>query len=82
VGTGFSTTDRRELLDLLEQSATANNPFRPPSSLTEVGSPHFVRPIHVGEVQFGEWTAAGHLRHPTWRGLRIDKRVEDVVKES
>ena len=34
---------------------------------------HFVRPEVVGEVRYGEYTAAGHLRHPTWRGLRPDK---------
>jgi bifunctional non-homologous end joining protein LigD len=45
-------------------------------------SAHFVRPRHVGEVGFSEWTAAGHLRHPTWRGLRDDTAPADVVVES
>jgi bifunctional non-homologous end joining protein LigD len=45
-------------------------------------SAHFVRPRHVGEVGFSEWTAAGRLRHPTWRGLRDDKVPTDVVVES
>jgi bifunctional non-homologous end joining protein LigD len=33
-------------------------------------------------VQFGEWTASSRLRHPTWRGLRPDKSVKDVIVES
>jgi bifunctional non-homologous end joining protein LigD len=33
-------------------------------------------------VRFSEWTAAGHLRHPAWRGLRDDKEPSDVVVEA
>jgi bifunctional non-homologous end joining protein LigD len=44
-------------------------------------SHHFVRPRQVGEVQFGEWTSAAQLRHPTWRGLRTDKKPNDVHVE-
>jgi len=43
---------------------------------------HFVEPRLVGEVEFGEWTTAGRLRHPVWRGLRPDKRVADVEIET
>ena len=38
-------------------------------------------PNSVGEVEFGEWTTAGRLRHPTWRGLRPDKLPGEVVVE-
>ncbi|CAH0294448.1 Multifunctional non-homologous end joining protein LigD [Arthrobacter sp. Bi26] len=33
----------------------------------------------VGEVTFGEWTGTGKLRHPVWRGWRLDKTPADVV---
>jgi bifunctional non-homologous end joining protein LigD len=82
VGTGFSARGRQELLALLAPVATEKNPFLPASSVREPNPHHFVRPVHVGEVQFGEWTSAGHLRHPTWRGLRPDKEPKDVVAES
>ncbi len=39
-------------------------------------------PSLVGEVAYGEWTPAGRLRHPTWRGLRPDKTPADVSRES
>ena len=42
----------------------------------------WLRPELVGEVEFGEFTPTGILRHPRWRGLRPDKRPEDVVRES
>jgi bifunctional non-homologous end joining protein LigD len=79
VGTGFSATARAELLDLLGRSAATKDPFVP--ALASNPSQHFVRPRHVGEVQFGEWTSARQLRHPTWRGLRADKKPKDVHEE-
>jgi bifunctional non-homologous end joining protein LigD len=32
-------------------------------------------------VEFGEWTSAGMLRHPSFVGLRIDKDARRVVRE-
>jgi bifunctional non-homologous end joining protein LigD len=81
VGTGFSASDRRQLLELLAPIATKKSPFEPASAVVEPNPHHFVRPRYVGEVQFSEWTSAAHLRHPTWRGLRIDKDPTEVVVE-
>jgi bifunctional non-homologous end joining protein LigD len=80
VGTGFGTRDRATLLDLLGPLRRKTSPFVPPSDVTETAA-HFVRPVHVGEVRFSEWTDAGRLRHPAWRGLREDKTPRDVVVE-
>jgi bifunctional non-homologous end joining protein LigD len=80
VGTGFSDQDRRSLFDLLGRSATKKNPFHPPD-IGEKEPHHFVRPGHVGEVRFSEWTSAGRLRHPSWRGMRSDKRPADISLE-
>jgi bifunctional non-homologous end joining protein LigD len=44
--------------------------------------PHWVEPKLVVEVAFHQWTSAGSLRAPRYRGLRDDKRAEDVVRES
>jgi bifunctional non-homologous end joining protein LigD len=81
VGTGFSAGDRRFLMELLGPDGRKKSPFAPPSDVHEP-SAHFVRPRHVGEVRFSEWTTAGHLRHPAWRGLREDKAPADVVVEA
>jgi bifunctional non-homologous end joining protein LigD len=35
----------------------------------------------VVEVEFKEWTKGGHLRHPSFKGLREDKKAEEVTKE-
>ena len=35
----------------------------------------------VGEVAYAHWTDDGRMRHPVWRGLRPDKRPDEVVRE-
>ena len=82
VGTGFSAADRQNLLDNLRPLASADCPFTSPLPRSEAAAAHFVRPELVGEVSFGEWTATGRLRHPTWRGLRPEKAPHEVVMES
>ena len=82
VGTGFSASDRQDLLDDLRPLTSRESPFTSPLPRSDAASARFVRPELVGEVAFGEWTAAGRLRHPTWRGLRPDKAPQEVVVES
>jgi bifunctional non-homologous end joining protein LigD len=82
VGTGFTQAERLHLLQLFGRSERKKNPFVPPSDIAETGPHHFVRPVHVGEVRFTEWTSAGRLRHPTWRGIRSDKVPEEVTIEA
>jgi bifunctional non-homologous end joining protein LigD len=42
---------------------------------------HWVRPALVAEVGFTEWTREGTLRHPSFQGLRKDKKAEEVMRE-
>ncbi len=81
VGTGFSADARSALLRDLRDLATPDNPFNSALPSADARKAHFVRPELVGEVGFGEWTTAGRLRHPTWRGLRPDKSWHKVVVE-
>jgi bifunctional non-homologous end joining protein LigD len=82
VGTGFDARSRRELLAALRPLGSAETPFDPASGPAAGDGVHFVEPRIVGEVSYGEWTAAGHLRHTSWRGLRIDKQPAEVSRES
>jgi bifunctional non-homologous end joining protein LigD len=41
----------------------------------------WLKPSLVAEVQFLEWTADHHLRHPKFAGLREDKRARNVIRE-
>jgi bifunctional non-homologous end joining protein LigD len=82
VGTGFTDSARSELLTDLAPLAADKSPFREDPGQTERAQARFVRPDLVGEVRFAEWTKDGHLRHPSWRGLRPDKSPNDVVREA
>jgi len=78
VGTGFNEGELDRLAKLLQPLATRRSPFvgRQPAR-----GAHFVEPQLVCEVEFGEWTRDGRLRHPSYQGLRDDKSAEDVVRE-
>jgi bifunctional non-homologous end joining protein LigD len=82
VGTGF---DRATLVDLhgrLSRLECARSPFRPEPPRAWTGSQrHWVEPELVAEVAFSEWTADRRLRHPSFQGLREDKRARDIVRE-
>jgi bifunctional non-homologous end joining protein LigD len=81
VGTGFTqkfATDLRRRLDAIERKTS---PFDPPPSGPLARRAHWVAPTLVCEVQFTEWTSDGNIRHPSFQGLRTDKRPEDVVRE-
>jgi bifunctional non-homologous end joining protein LigD len=81
VGTGFTDDMLDDLAKRLARIARSSSPFgeipRP-----DARDAHWVTPKLVGEVEFTEWTADGRLRHPSWRGLRPDKRPDQVVPES
>jgi len=82
VGTGFTQKLLVELKRQLEPLEASTCPFspEPPRAWTGPGR-HWVRPTLVGEVAFSEWTADGRLRHPSFQGLRKDKRAADVIRE-
>ena len=78
VGTGFAARDLRLLRERLEPLARESSPFtgRQPEKAAR-----FVEPELVAEVEFNEWTNAGTLRHPSYKGLRDDKPATDVIRE-
>ncbi|MEW1808579.1 ATP-dependent DNA ligase [Pseudarthrobacter sp. NPDC080039] len=81
VGSGFSTRELTELRQTVERLGRKTSPFhevpRP-----DAADAHWVTPELVGEVTYSEWTGPGRLRHPRWRGWRVDKDPSDVVRES
>jgi bifunctional non-homologous end joining protein LigD len=81
VGTGFGQRERGEILRSLRPLARKASPFSAPLSPAETALAHFVRPVVVGEVRYGDWTQDGRLRHPSWRGLRSDKEPAEVTLE-
>jgi bifunctional non-homologous end joining protein LigD len=81
VGTGFTqnaATELRARLDRLEQKTC---PFSPPPTGALGRRAHWVKPELVCEVVFTEWTGEGKIRHPSFQGLRADKKPKQVVRE-
>ncbi|MBF6352816.1 MULTISPECIES: non-homologous end-joining DNA ligase [Nocardia] len=78
VGTGFTFADRRSLRARLDELSRAEPLFPLTSTRGRPGTPHWVEPVLVGDVEYREYTGDG-LRHPSWRGLRTDKSCEEVL---
>ena len=80
VGSGFSTRELKELRQQLDAMPRKTSPFDEVPA-ADAADAHWVRAKLVGEVSYGEWTGSGKLRHPVWRGWRLDKAPADVVVE-
>lgn len=80
VGSGFSTRELEELRQQLDALPRKTSPFDEVPAV-DASDAHWVSATLVGEVTYGEWTGSGKLRHPVWRGWRLDKKPADVVLE-
>src|SRR5262249_59042547 len=83
VGTGFKENDIEQLLASLRPLRRAATPFRQEPKMPKVrrGDVVWVEPKLVAEVEFAQWTHDGHLRAPSYKGLREDKPAKDVMRE-
>ena len=83
VGTGFREHDIEELLAKLEPLRRKTSPFPVVPKMPKVkkGDVVWVEPKLVAEVEFAQWTHDGHLRAPSFQGLRDDKPAVDVRRE-
>ncbi len=80
VGTGFTDRMLDDLQARLEPLRTDQRPFPEPHAAIPRGV-RWVRPQLLAEVEFGEWTRDGVLRHPSFKGLRDEKDPLEVVRE-
>jgi bifunctional non-homologous end joining protein LigD len=81
VGTGFTTKSLKQIAAELKKRRIEKPPFIDPPTGAERRAVTWVKPELVGEVEFTEWTSAGHLRHPSFQGLREDKPAKQVIRE-
>ncbi|AZO71312.1 DNA ligase D [Mesorhizobium sp. M1D.F.Ca.ET.043.01.1.1] len=79
VGTGFDTAEMARLMKIMapleQKAATVEGPR------AEVRGAHWLRPNLVAEIAYTEMTNEGTLRHPSYLGLREDKKPEAVALE-
>jgi bifunctional non-homologous end joining protein LigD len=82
-GTGFTDEEIDRLLRLLKPLERSTPPFKVVPKMPRVrkGDVVWVEPALVCEVEFMEWTHDGHLRAPSYQGLRYDKTPDEVRQE-
>lgn len=90
IGTGFTVAMQKEMMQLFKPLEISKPPF---TKTPDVNKPSRFRPdppkAHVTwlkprlvcEVSYTEVTGDGVMRHPSFEGLREDKKVKDVKRE-
>jgi len=80
VGTGFDHALLETLFTALYKRRQQQSPFNnlEDKLRREVT---WTKPDLVAEIQFAGWTNDGLLRHPTFEGLREDKKAREVILE-
>ena len=90
VGTGFSVATQKEILKQMMPLVRKTNPF---SAAIDVNKPSrfrpgplnatatWLKPELVAEVTYAELTEDGVMRHPSFVGMREDKKASQVVEE-
>jgi bifunctional non-homologous end joining protein LigD len=81
VGTGFNDKTLTTLYKVLLKLEQKEPPFVNPPRGYEAKRAHWVKPDLVAEIAFTEWSNDGALRHPSFQGLRTDKKATEVVRE-
>ena len=79
VGTGFDRASLAEVRRQLDAVAAEKSPLAVRTDIDRKA--HWVRPVLLAEVSFGEWTSTGRIRHSVFHGLRGDKPARAIVRE-
>lgn len=81
VGTGFDDATLAALAARLSALQTDKPAFADPPRGYAAKGVHWIKPSLVAEIAFTEWTDTGTLRHPSFVGLREDKKATQVTRE-
>jgi len=80
VGTGWSQALGRRLLTQLVELERASAPFRGPVPREYTRFARWVRPELIIDVDYRNWTPDGQLRHPSFKGQRIDLDLVELAR--
>jgi bifunctional non-homologous end joining protein LigD len=81
VGTGFTQASLRLLGERLAPLRRPASPFTSPVPGPDARRAVWAEPRLVIDVRFTDWTQAGRMRAPSYRGLRQDKPPAEVIRE-
>jgi bifunctional non-homologous end joining protein LigD len=79
VGTGFDEKTLVSLKKSLDAVTASESPLAGTTDLDRKA--HWVKPVLLAEVSFGEWTPSGRIRHSVFHGLRSDKKPRAITRE-
>jgi bifunctional non-homologous end joining protein LigD len=79
-GTGFTGDEMERLMQIMAPLERKTAPVEAPRAA--VRGAHWIEPRLVAEIAYVEFTDQGVLRHPSYLGLREDKKPEAVVLET
>ncbi|MDQ8039361.1 MAG: non-homologous end-joining DNA ligase [Rickettsiella sp.] len=77
VGTGFTEKSLTKLNQLLRQYKTK----KAQTKLPRITTVTWIKPKIIVEIAFTEWTKKGMLRHPSFKGIRCDKKAKEIIYE-
>lgn len=81
VGTGFTGDSLQTMHDMLQKYITKDAPIKQVVGIKNKKSITWVRPKIIVEVEFSAWTKDNILRHPSFKGIRSDKRTKQISYE-
>jgi len=90
VGTGFNAKMQKEMMELFKPLITKKVPFSQEPDVNKPSRfrpnpPHatvtWLKPQLIGEVSYTELTSDGVMRHPSFEGMRSDKKAKTVTLE-
>ncbi|MDR6403956.1 MULTISPECIES: DNA ligase D [Chryseobacterium] len=90
VGTGFSSKKQKEMMEEFKPLITKKNPFNTEPDINKPSrfrpnppkaTATWLKPELVCEVSYAEITDDGVFRHPSFKGMRSDKKAKEVHLE-
>jgi bifunctional non-homologous end joining protein LigD len=81
-GSGFTEEAAKALFQALEPTRTKASPLdrKPPAEAAK--GVQWVEPRLIAQVDHHGWTSDGLLWHATFRGLRDDKDIREIIREN